>query len=424
MSSGRNVDLIVLDFYLPEETTGIAFFCELKSKGYDLPVILVTGRSAESLVIEALRAGVRDFVVKTPEYLSYLPHAVERVLKQVQLEQQLRHSEEQYRSLVDYAYDAIFTFSPAGQITSLNPAFERMTGWHCSEWIGESFPKLIHPDDVDWARKLLDRVLRGENPPSFELRVATHNGGYVPAEFTMTSQSLGDRTIGVIGIGRDIRQRRSLEEQIRQMQKLDSIGQFAAGIAHDFNNIVTVQQGFASLLLQEPELPSHLADLVQQIIEAGGRATKLTRQLLLFSRKQAMQPQKLQLNSVVQELSQMLRRVLGEHISLRLECAEQLPPLLADPGMVEQVLMNLAINARDAMANGGSLVISTSSVQLDELAARPNPRHVRERSSASPWPTRERESNPKSWCICLSLCSRRRKLIEERDWDWPPSTGS
>ncbi len=249
------VDLIIVDFYLSSDVTGLDFFHHLKSIGHDLPVILVTGRSAEALVIEALRAGVRDFVVKTPEYLEYLPHAVQRVLKQVQLERRLSQS----------------------------------------------------------------------------------------------------------------------EEQIRQMQKLDSIGQFAAGIAHDFNNIVTVQRGFAELLLQDPDLPDSLRDHVLQISEASRRAGNLTRQLLLFSRKQALQPRKVDLNSIVRDVNRLLTRILDEHIGLKLNYADQLCPLWADPGMLEQVLVNLASNARDAMKPGGELRISTFEREVSESHAQSNP---------------------------------------------------
>jgi PAS domain S-box-containing protein len=367
------IHLIVLDFYLPEGVTGIEFCEELKTRELDLPVILVTGKSAESLVIEAMRAGVRDFVIKTPDYLDYLPHSIERVLKQVELEGQLRQSEERYRSLVTHAWDAIVTISPDGRITSLNPAFERITGWQCEEWLGKNFPALVHPEDQKWLTRLFRRVLQGDGPHALEMRVLAKTGNFIPTEFTVTPQCLGETTVGVIGVGRDMRPRRNLEEQIRQMQKLESIGQFAAGIAHDFNNIVTVQQGFASLLLGDPELASKHADLVQQFAEASERAAQLTRQLLLFSRKEALQPQRLDLNQIVQQVSRLLLRILGEDVHLELACSPHLPRVLVDPSMMEQILMNLAINARDAMPHGGTLTIATSTASLDELAAQANP---------------------------------------------------
>jgi two-component system cell cycle sensor histidine kinase/response regulator CckA len=155
-----------------------------------------------------------------------------------------------------------------------------------------------------------------------------------------------------------------LEAQLRQSQKMESVGQLAGGVAHDFNNILTVIQGHAALLEREPLSPE-LADSTQQIVEAAERAANLTRQLLAFSRRQVLQPRNLDLNDVVCAMARMLQRLLGEDIVLGVHYAANLPPVHADPGMLEQVLLNLAVNSRDAMPKGGQLEITLKAVALD-----------------------------------------------------------
>ncbi|MCD6051854.1 MAG: multi-sensor hybrid histidine kinase, partial [Verrucomicrobia bacterium] len=171
----------------------------------------------------------------------------------------------------------------------------------------------------------------------------------------------------------DISQRILLEAQLRQSQKMESIGQLAGGMAHDFNNLLTVIQGHASMLLIDRRLPAHTIDTAKEIDQAAERAAKLTRQLLTFSRKQVMQLKNLDVNDVVSNLTRMLHRLLGEHIKLELELHDQLPLVNADSGMLEQVLVNLTVNSRDAMPKGGRLTIRTCTEKVNEDYLRVNP---------------------------------------------------
>ena len=164
----------------------------------------------------------------------------------------------------------------------------------------------------------------------------------------------------------DITERLTLEAQLRQSQKMESVGQLAAGVAHDFNNILTIIQGHAELLLTEAKASPHRVEALKQISHAATRAANLTRQLLTFSRRQVMQPKILDLNEAVGNVTKMLNRLLGESITLQCNYASNLPPVLADPGMMEQLIMNLAVNARDAMPKGGQLIISTFTTEIDE----------------------------------------------------------
>jgi len=171
--------------------------------------------------------------------------------------------------------------------------------------------------------------------------------------------------VGVIGIARDVTEQRELEQRLVQSQKMDAIGRLAGGVAHDFNNMLTAIQGYSSLLLTElPERDSRREN-VEEILKAGERATALTKQLLAFSRRQVLEPRVLDLNEVIRNLSRMLSRLIGENIELSFSPAPDLWHVLADPGQIEQVLLNLAINARDAMPRGGRLTIETRNTQLD-----------------------------------------------------------
>ncbi len=250
--------------------------------------------SSQEMVILGWRGGKRHVVAscvpllsadgKSPGMISTFADMTDRK----RMEEALRISEERYRGLVDDARDAIFTLSLDGAITSLNPAFETITGWRREEWLQKFYQEIVAEEDRPRAQEMFLAVMRGEKPPAFELRIRGKDGAVVPLEFTVTPQWYQGKLAGLLGISRDTRDRKQLEEQLRQMQKLESIGQLAAGVAHDFNNLLTIQQGYLSFLSSEPGLPPAAMDAVRQAVAASERAANLTRQLLLFSRKQVM----------------------------------------------------------------------------------------------------------------------------------------
>jgi PAS domain S-box-containing protein len=218
------------------------------------------------------------------------------------------------------------------------------------------------------------KVFRGEPLIDYEEKGVSPNGR--ECTYLTTKVPFRDsegKIRGLVGIGREITERKQLEEQFRQSQKMDAIGQLSGGVAHDFNNILTVIQGNASLLLNAQLKPEEKSECSMQIVRATERAADLTRQLLMFSRKQLMQSVNLNLNDVVGQMTKMLQRILGEDIVLQSNYAPNLPPIHADVGMIEQVLLNLVINARDAMPGGGQLTIGTGTEMVDEKQARQNP---------------------------------------------------
>jgi len=277
----------------------------------------------------------------------------------------LRQSEHRNRLLVETARDVIFTLAPDRTITSLSPAFKIITGYEVADWLGKAFQSLVHPDDLALSTDMIGRCLQGESSPVHEARIRKQSGDYAIGEFTLTLLLEGGGVTGVLGIGRDITDRKRLEDQYRQSQKMEAIGQLAGGVAHDFNNLLTVITGNAELLLEGSKLESRQThECLQDIKQAGLKAAALTRQLLAFSRKQLMAPEVLDLNYLITNLQKMLRRLIGEDVNLTTDLAPELWRVKADPGQIEQVLLNLAVNSRDAMPQGGRLSISTANAVL------------------------------------------------------------
>jgi two-component system cell cycle sensor histidine kinase/response regulator CckA len=235
------------------------------------------------------------------------------------------------------------------------------------------FLDLAHPDD----RETVERALRtaavsGDYHAEFRVVLADGTIRWVAAHGHCLRDAAGKPT-ALIGVDLDIGARLRLEEQLRQIQKMEAIGQLAGGIAHDFNNLLTVIQGNASLLMDVQGLPDEDRTLVRQITEAAERASGLTHQLLLFGRKHPASLTLQDLNQIVGNITRMLRRVLGENIQLHAQLSEGLPAVRADVGLIEQVLLNLALNARDAMPDGGTLQLTTSLVAAAADPSHPDP---------------------------------------------------
>ncbi|HEX4346180.1 MAG TPA: PAS domain S-box protein [Vicinamibacterales bacterium] len=298
----------------------------------------------------------------------FILSAVVDVTDQRRAEAERRHSDRLYRELVDGARDVIFAVTPDGVLTALNPAFEQVLGWRREQWLGESFVGLVAPDDVPQALTLFHAALQSEPSPITQLRTRTADGKVRIAEIYLSAQRESDRVVGVLGIARDVTDRTQLEEQFHQAQKMEAIGRLAGGVAHDFNNLLTAILGYCELLLVDVHPGHPQRDDITEIQKAGLRAAALTRQLLAFSRKQIIEPTTLALNAIVADIRPMLGRLIGEDVSIVLQLHPELGSVKADHGQVEQVILNLAVNARDAMPEGGTLTIRTVNVEVDEDA--------------------------------------------------------
>jgi two-component system, cell cycle sensor histidine kinase and response regulator CckA len=270
----------------------------------------------------------------------------------------LRENAQRMRTLAEASFEGI-CISENGRILDVNDQFVAMYGYERDELIGREIATLIAPP---WRQAFNERVRSNDGTP-MEHQCLRKNGSRFECEAQARTIFLGGREVRVSAV-RDLTERKQLETQLRQSQKMQAFGQLAAGVAHDFNNILTVIQGNVSLLQMGQLTPAEQTSASAEIFRAAQRAANLTRQLLTFSRRQPLQSQNLDLNEVVANVTKMLRRLIGEDIALETRCASGGAPIHADPGMLEQVLMNLAVNARDAMPKGGRLIVETAPVTL------------------------------------------------------------
>ncbi len=355
MSQCRH-DVFLVDYRLGG-ASGLDLLREAQSGGCNAPIILLTGQGEHEIDTEAMRAGAEDFLVKGQITAKALERSVRYAIER-------KASEQEIQKLAAFPRcnpSPVLEFDQSGAMTYWNEAAQELA----ASLGKDSLASILPPDMQELVSDcLLTGVTRNVHT---SLDSRTFSWKFVPIPASRV----------VHAYATEITERLNLEAQLRHSVKMDAVGQLAAGVAHDFNNILTVIQGHANLMLVDPHLDPDSEKALQQICSSAERASNLIRQLLMFSSKQVMQPRFLDLNEVINNVMRMLQRVLGEHISLKCQNAPQLPPIYADIGMMEQVLLNLVINARDAMPRGGTLTISTAEecfgpdIQADNPKARP-----------------------------------------------------
>ncbi len=366
-------DVAIVDYWLGARD-GLSLIRDIRQRGIDTPVVMLTSRGAEEVAVEAMKAGAADYLSKANLSVEALERAIRHALALHAEEQQrwhaeaaLRASEERFRALVENSSDALLLIDAEGRVTYLSPSSERHLGWAAEKMIGRSIFDFIHPDDREFVgMKMIETRQNPGLPVSQEVRFHHADGAYRIMEGVGVNR-LGDPSVGAIVINvRDITERRKLEEQLRQAQKMEAVGQLAGGVAHDFNNLLTAILGYASLMLDDIPAEDPLRQDLIEIQSAGERAASLTRQLLAFSRRQMLHPQVVDINTLVTQLEKLLRRLISEDVELVTALPADVVPVRVDPASIEQILVNLAVNARDAMPLGGRLTIETSNVDLDD----------------------------------------------------------
>ncbi len=368
-------DIVVSDYMLPGFSAPEAL-AVVRAHDPDLPFIIVSGTIDEEAAVASLTAGAVDFLSKSQ--LTRLAPAVRRELADVAVrrarraaENALRASEERFRQMAENIGEVFWMSDPAkDEMLYVGPAYETIWGKSRST---------IYTNPMEWAESILPehraRVeaalplqITGGYDEVYEIQRPDGTTRWIRDRAFPVADSEG-RVYRVVGIAEDITRLkdaeaalRRTEDQFRQAQKMEAVGRLAGGIAHDFNNLLTVIQGYGTMTLERLAPDDPLRMFTQEICTAADRAATLTRQLLAFSRKQILQPEEIDVNAALVRTQGMLQRLIGEDVVVRTELGEDVGCVLADRSQLEQVLLNLVVNSRDAMPHGGSLVVATSVV--------------------------------------------------------------
>ena len=390
IEAGRPYATAFVDVRMPPGWDGIETVARMWEVQPDLQIVICTAYSDYSWEEMMRRFGRSDnlLILKKPfdnvEVLQ-LAHALTKkwqvtrqaALRIEEMDAMVRQRTEELQTAHDGLRSSEERFSKAfhaspfpmaihsldeGRFADANEAFQRMTGFKPGELIGRTAGELKLCADIEkraWPLLHTQKSVR-----NVECEVTASTGEVRETLVSLELFSLGGKP-HVLMIAEDLTDKRKLESELRQAQKMEAVGQLAAGVAHDFNNILTIIQGHASLQMALEGLPDDVIDSFQHIASAAERAAKLTRQLLAFSRKQVMQQRQLDLNGLVKQISTMLPRLIGEHIRLVTDLSPDLPTVFADDCNMEQIVLNLSVNARDAMPGGGTLTVSTEDVTID-----------------------------------------------------------
>lgn len=341
---------------------------------WEFPAITVDGRE--------LWIGQNVHIEQRDGWVTSLFAVARDITERKRAELALRESEERYRFLAEHASDLLARQSPDGTILYASPICEALLGYTARELVGSTIFEHCHADDLEALRAASARLLGHETKETLTYRVRRRDGHYI--WFETTSQAVRDSKTGfvaeVLSVSRDVTERRRVEEEIRQAQKMDAVGQLAGGVAHDFNNLLTAIRGFSDILARSVEPGDPRRKDIGEILKATERAAALTRQLLAFSKRQVLHLEPLDLNRVVEDMVKIVRRLLGDSITVEARLERDLWTVRGDPGQLEQVLLNLALNARDAMPRGGKMRIATRNSDAPPPAvgdgARPSGRFV------------------------------------------------
>ncbi len=358
--------IILLDYFLPD-MNGMQVINAISKAENDIPFIIITGHGDESIAVEMMRMGARDYIAKNINLLDMIPHVVKRVFKEIEqsnelinTQEALRESAEKYRTLFEAESDTIFLLDEeTADILDANNAAAALYGYS-----KEEFKKM----------KAMDLSAEPvKTKTSIKLDARTHipirhhrkkDGTVFPVEITASACELRGQKVHISTI-RDITERQKLESQLLHARKMESIGTLAGGVAHDFNNILTAIIGFTSILQRRMPKDDPLKLYVEQIQAASENAANLTSGLLTFSRKQKINPTAHNINDIIRHLEKFLLRIIGEDIEFSIKLTDKYLGILVDFSQIQQVLMNLAANERDAMPKGGVLTISTESFNID-----------------------------------------------------------
>ena len=372
------IDIIISDYRLPS-FDGIEALRLAKEQRPEVPFVFFTGSLGEERAVEALKAGATDFIVKSrpdrlvPALQRALNEAKERTAR-LRAEETLRRREADFRLLFETNPHPMWVLDRETlRFLEVNQAAVEHYGYSRDEFLAMRVDDIRGAGDAEPVEPIADA---DEGPSRIEHSAPQahrlKDGRVIDVEMAAHNLEFEGRP-GRLVVAHDVTDKRLLEERLLQSQKLEAIGQLAAGVAHDFNNLLNVISGYGDLLLRQLQQGDPGRARIEQILRATQRGADLTRQLLAFSRKQVLEPRVLDLNDVLTGIQPMLRRLIGEHVHIVATLGDGLARVKTDPGQVEQVLVNLAVNARDAMPRGGKLIFETADVEIDESFVRTHP---------------------------------------------------
>lgn len=342
--------------------------------GGSFAVVVVQDITERKEAEEALQDNYTKLQQAYTQVNNYAEKLLDEIHNHEQTEEELRHREEYFRLLIENASDIITILNKDGSIRYESPAIERVLGYKPNELINQHILDLVQPADVNRAENWLQESLSTPgtlSPTEFQFRHKDHSWRMLEV---ISTNLLDDPVVkGVVINSRDITERQQLEQRLRLSQKMEAIGQLAGGVAHDFNNILMAITGDCELVLSDLADRDPLRKDIENVIQNAQRGANLTKQLLAFGRKLSSQPTLLDLKAVLVNMDKLLRRLIGEDIELITQSDPELGQIKADAGEVEQMIMNLAINARDAMPHGGKLTIQLQNVVVDEALSRQRP---------------------------------------------------
>jgi PAS domain S-box-containing protein len=355
-------DLAIGDYSMPQ-FSGTAALAIIQERGLDIPFISVSGTITEEMAVAAMRAGAKDYVTKG--HLQRLLPAIERELREAKARAAMRTTETSYQTLVESAPIGIYRSNTEGRFLSVNAAIVRILGYDSpAEVLQLDMARDVYADPAE-RQRLLDRDTYSDRQyDDIETTWKRRDGRHLTVQLSVRAvRSAAGPVEYYETFVRDVTEQRRLQQQLTQSQKMEAVGRLAGGIAHDFNNLLTVITSYSDLLLQDLQTGDPRRDDVEQVRKAADGAAALTRQLLAFSRQQVLEPRVISLNTVVENLKKMLQRVIGEDVELATALAPDLGAVRADVSQIEQILMNLAVNARDAMPTGGKITIESANVE-------------------------------------------------------------
>jgi PAS domain S-box-containing protein len=353
------------------DAAGIQLLSRVRYHGVPpAPFIVLTENADEKMVAETIAAGASDCVDRSEMGGVNLTRTIRSTLALHSLRQEQQATEESLRKLsraVEQSADTVIITNREGVIEYVNPAFEALTGYAFAE-VGGKTPRILKSGEQspDFYHEMWKTILAGNNYRGILVNKKKNGELYYVEESISPVRDAGGKITHFISNGRDLTDRLRLEAQLLQAQKMDAIGRLAGGVAHDFNNLLTIITSYSELALDSVPQGSPLEMKVLEILLAARRAAKLTRQLLAFSRKQPQALRVTDINQVVADIAKTLPRLIGEDVVCHFAPGAGLGAVRVDPVQIEQILMNLAANARDAMPQGGKLSITTSNLCLDE----------------------------------------------------------